>query len=343
MARQKTQHSSDSYDFVPKGSATYSISAETPSRDYLFVLMPQLTLLALSSAIEPLRVANQLTGQRLYRWFTASPDGVAVTCSNGVTITPDIALPERVDNMHTFICAGIEPTTNTTPAVQTWIRHQSRFGRNIGGICTGAYHLANAGLLRNKRFTLHWENQIGFCELFPELQPTPNLFEHDGNLSTCGGGAAATDMMLAVIEGDHGNELATMVADMCIHGRKGGEQMPQKTSRAALIGSRNKKLLRAIDLMQANLEDPLSLEEIALSAGFSRRQMERLFRRHLTTTPTNFYAARRLERGYALLGETDLAVSDVAAACGFSTGYFAKLFKARYHVSPSDFKASWRV
>jgi len=119
-----------------------------------------------------------------------------------------------------------------------WIRQQDRQGTQLGGICTGAFALAQAGVIRDRRFTLHWENQPAFVETFPDLVPTENLYENDGQLITCSGGNAATDMMLALIEEDHGSELALVVADMCIHKRSNDRQAPQRSSLSVMVGTR---------------------------------------------------------------------------------------------------------
>ena len=198
-------------------------------------------MLAVAAAIEPLRIANQLTKKQLYTWHTITEDGQPVTCSNGLRITPDEALAPLPTDAMGFVCAGVEPEKSHSPAVLAWLRREYRFGRALGGICTGAFALAHAGLLSGRKFTLHWENQPGFAEAFPLLIPTPNIFEADGRITTCGGGNAAIDMMLALIEQRHGPELAIMVADMCIHMRSGA-RAPQRSAQSVAIGSRNPAL-----------------------------------------------------------------------------------------------------
>ncbi|WP_170425087.1 GlxA family transcriptional regulator [Ruegeria arenilitoris] len=343
MSRLEQRAFVSGYDFVPKGAASFQVPEDAPTRDYLFLLLPNLTLLALSSAIEPLRVANQLTGKQLYRWYTTSIQNNTVNCSNGISITPDIALPQNVDDRYTFVCGGTEPGLNSDSQTINWIRGQHRFGRNFGAICTGTYQLAQAGILNKKRFTLHWENQSAFCEAFPTLVPTMNLFENHSGLLTCGGGSAAADMMLSIIAKDHGNELAALIADMCIHGRKNSDHVPQKSSIAHMIGNRNKALIIVLELMKNNLEEPLALNEMTKAAGISRRQIERLFQIYLGTSPKRFYSDLRLERGHVLLGETNLSIMEIASACGFSVGHFTNRFKKRYGVSPRDYSAQWRV
>lgn len=164
-------------------------------------------------------------------------------------------------------------------------RH-SRFGGTVGGICTGAVALAQAGLLAGRTFTLHWENQPAFVERFAALSPSGRRFEIDGSTMTCGGGAASTDMMIAEIERDHGADFAALVSDMCRRKITLGAEPEQRNSLAARIGSRNPGLLTCIELMRTHLEEPLSMEELADLAGYSRRHIERMFVSILGLSPS---------------------------------------------------------
>ncbi|MEM8537550.1 MAG: helix-turn-helix domain-containing protein, partial [Pseudomonadota bacterium] len=193
------------------------------------------------------------------------------------------------------------------------------------------------------RFTLHWENQPAFRETFQDLEPTGQLFEIDGTLLTCGGGSAATDMMLDLIERDHGPALAGITADMCLHRRAGHRSAPQRPAYAPGLGSRNKQLIAATELMAQNIEDPLDISEIAASTGLSRRQLERHFQRYLSVTPAQHYLELRITRAHALLNETELSVAEIAAATGFaSSSQLAQRFRARYGTTPRVYRRDGR-
>jgi transcriptional regulator GlxA family with amidase domain len=241
-----------------------------------------------------------------------------------------------------FVCSGIDPVRAASKEVLGWIRQQDRQGTQLGGICTGAFALAQAGVIRDRRFTLHWENQPAFVETFPDLVPTENLYENDGQLITCSGGNAATDMMLALIEEDHGSELALVVADMCIHKRSNDRQAPQRSSLSVMVGTRNPKLLHAIQLMQQTVEDPMPLLELCATLDISRRQLERLFKKYTAQSPTQFYYTLKLERAHALLSETDMSITQITAATGFnSTSHLARQFKSKYGFAPRDMRKGW--
>jgi transcriptional regulator GlxA family with amidase domain len=332
----------DHTDFVRKGAATFSVDYDGPPRDFHFVLLNKLTMLAFSSAVEPLRIANQITGRPLYRWFTMTADGSPVRCSNNVLITPDGPLIDITKQDRSFVCSGVEPTASLDSKVTNWVRRQQAHGTQVGGICTGAFTLAATGALTNRRFTLHWENQPAFLETYSDLKPTPNLYEKDQGLMTCGGGSASTDMILDLIETDHSKELAIMVADMCLHSRSLNKGVRQQSAQAVALGTRNPRMIKAMELMEANLEDPIPIDELSAEVGLSRRQLERLFKRYLSETPTETYMSHRVARAHALLSETNLSITEIAMATGFSNPNQLSLrFRKRFGISPYTLRKGW--
>ena len=329
--------------FVQKGAAaTLAIPFDGATQDFYFLLLPKATMLPVAAAIEPLRIANQVTNSKLYRWFIMTEDGEPMRCSNGMMITPDLPLQPLPSEALGFVCAGVEPQSTAGEATLNWLRREHRFGRSVGGICTGAFALAQAGLIRNQAFTLHWENQPGFQESYPDLEPTENTFEISGSLMTCGGGNAATDLMLHLIEERHGKQLAIIVADMCLHARSGGQAAPQKSNFAVAIGSRNQRLLSALQLMQDSIEEPLSIGELCDRLDISRRQLERLFSRYLNQSPMHVYFDMRLSHAFALMNETSMSVTEIALASGFNSAtHFSRQFKRKFGASPHFFRKGW--
>jgi AraC family transcriptional regulator, carnitine catabolism transcriptional activator len=329
--------------FVQKGAAaTLTVAADDTPRDFYFLLLNKSTMLAVAAAIEPLRIANQVTNSQLYRWYVMTEDGAPIKCSNGMTVTPDHALQPLPPEAVGFVCAGVEPQDGIGEVTLNWLRREHRFGRHLGGICTGAFALAQAGLLSNRSFTLHWENQPGFIEEYPDLSPSPHIYEIDERLMTCGGGSAATDMMLNLIEAHHGKQLAIIVADMCLHVRSGSKMVSQKSNYAVAIGSRNPRLLMALQLMQDSIENPLTIEELCRELDISRRQLERLFARYLDQSPVQVYFDMRLSHANALMTETNMSVTEIALASGFNSAtHFSRQFKRKFGTSPHFFRKGW--
>ncbi|MGB0959584.1 MAG: GlxA family transcriptional regulator [Halocynthiibacter sp.] len=328
--------------FLPKGPTSFQIDQKVETKEFYFVLLPNLTLMALSAAIEPLRIANQLSQKELYRWYKLAPDMGSVTCSNAMEILPDGALRDLPKSATAFVCSGGEPLQNQDARVTQWVRKQRALGVRLGGLCTGAFTLAKAGVLNGQNFTLHWENQAAFSEEFPDLTPSMNLIETTPSVLTTAGGSSSTDLMLNLIEEDYGAEFALVVADMCLHSRSHQREITQKSPVSVSLGSRNPKLISAVQLMQANLEEPLDLDVVSEHAHVSRRQLERMFKGLLGMSPGRYYCQLRLERAYALLSETNMKVSEVVAATGFcNTTHFSRLFRQKYGAPPNTFRKSW--
>ena len=322
--------------FVSKGAAFFGLDQPAPTRDFYFMMLPKMTMLAFSAAVEPLRIANQLTGMCLYRWYLLSEDGQPVRCSNAVSILVDGGLTETRPGDTVFVCSGVDGYLAASQKTISWLRDQARHGRVIGGVCTGAFTLARAGLLANRRFTLHWENQPAFEEIFPELPITNQIYCRDGQVITCGGGNAGIDLMVSLIEEDHGTGLATKVAEMCLHGMPRGESNKQRLSIAAELGVRHPKLSAILNDMRAGFAEDLDVEQLAEKHGLSRRQMERLFHDRLNSSPAAKLRDIRVDQAHSLISETDMSMMEIAVACGFqSQAALRKAYRQRFGVVPS--------
>lgn len=322
-------------DLVPAGAFSYPVKDPRETRWFGFLLLPEFTLLAFSAALDPLRIANQLAQKPLYGWVVCSEDGQAVSSSSGIDVGVHASLADLQPDTYLFVCSGNNGTKAATETTLGHVRRHARFGGKLGGICTGAATLARAGLLEGKDFTLHWENQPGFIEAFPGLAPSPKRFESDGDLLTCGGGSAATEMMISIIAQDYGEDFAIAVSDMCLNGPDVRTRSEQRSSIAQAISSRNPRVLAVLRAMYDNIEAPLTLQDLADQVGISRRQIERQFKQLLNEAPAQTYRNIRLDRARTLLMETNMTVMEVAMAAGFnSDNVFSRQFKQRYGETP---------
>lgn len=321
---------------VPGGAFHFPVNDHDSTKHLGFLLLPEFTLLAFSAALEPLRIANQLAQKPLYHWVVFSETGSPVVASSGVEVGVDKAITDIQQDHRLLVCSGNQGIQAASEKAVAALRKHARFGGKFGGICTGAATLARAGLLEDRIFTLHWENQPGFVDQFPNLAPTMGRFEIDGDLWTSGGGSAATEMMLAVIQRNYGRKFAIAVSDMCLNGSDFEAWTAQRSSFARALSTRNAKLVQVIQKMHENIEEPLPLEYLSDQVNLSRRQIERLFLQYLNETPTTAYRNIRLNRARTLLAETEVSVLGVAIACGFnSSGVFSRHYKARFGTSPS--------
>ncbi len=302
---------------------------------FAFVLIPQFSMIALSSAIEPLRHANGLSDQKRYEWSIYAPGGVSVDASNGITMTVNGDLGDVPANAIIVVCGGPNIERNTSPKLLSWLRMRARHGGDIGALCTASHVLAKAGLLNNRRCTTHWEDVDAFRENFPDLSITDQLIEIDKDRFTCAGETAAIDLMVSMIAGQLGESLARGVSDQVLHPSVRSASQAQRTSLMGQVGSRHPALALALQTMESHLEEPLSLVEIARSVGLSRRQMERLFRKYLGRAPQRHYRELRLMRARSLILQTNMEVSEIAVSCGFSsTSHFTKCYRDYFLQSP---------
>ncbi|WP_062562822.1 GlxA family transcriptional regulator [Paracoccus aminovorans] len=320
-------------------------------RSIVFFMVPEFTMMAFASALEPLRAANRMLGHDAYRWRLASLDGRPVQASNGVECHVDTSIederrklagPDRPSMV--IVCSGLGIETYQPKPVLTLLREVNSRKIAIGGLCTGAYVLARAGLLAGRRCALHWENLAGFSETFPSADAYADLFEVDGTIYTCAGGTAALDMMLHLIGEDFDEALLGRVCEQLLTDRIRSPGDRQRLPLRARLGVQNPKVLSVIELMEANLAEPLSLAGLAAHVGLSRRQIERLFDREMGRSPARYYLEIRLDRARHLLMQSSLPVIEVAVACGFvSASHFAKCYRELYALSPHEERGERKV
>jgi AraC family transcriptional regulator, carnitine catabolism transcriptional activator len=300
-----------------------------------FLLLPGFSALGFMSALEPLRVANRFR-PNLYAWHVLSLDGAPVAASNGLPIAAQAAYAEIERTQHIFVVAGFDPLEHYTRELGAWLRLQQRQDAWVGGIDTGAFVLAEAGVLSNTdRLTVHWEALTAFRERYPRLNATQELFEIEARRITCAGGTASIDMMLDLIRRDHGAALATAISEQFVVGRIRERSTSQRLEIAARYGVHNRKLVQVIDTMQQCTENPLAPEALAETVGVTVRQLERLFSSLLNDTPARFYLNLRLDRARELLRQTDMSVTAVCVASGFeSPSHFSRVYRVRFGISP---------
>ena len=304
-------------------------------RRFVFVLIENFTLLSFSSALDALRIANRMSGKKLYDWTFIGENEEFVSCSAGTQFKLDNSLVELHRDDTILLCGGTAIQESTTKKLIGWLRREARRGLIIGGLCTAAYPMAKAGLLDDRKATIHWENQDSFAEEFLEVELTKTVFVCDGNRYTTAGGTSSIDLLLKIIADQHGEELANAVADQMIYSSIRTDQDTQRLSVPTRIGVRHPKLSKVIQMMEINIEEPISPSILAKDVGMSTRQLERLFRRYLDRSPKRYYMELRLQKARNLLMQTDMSVINVALACGFaSPSHFSKCYRAHYDTTP---------
>ena len=310
--------------------------APTHPRSFVFLLVPEFTMMSFTAAIEPLRVANRMSGRMHYRWHIASRDGGPVVASNGTAVAADFRLDRSPPADAVVVCAGIDVYHHLDPGVAAQLRRLARRGSAIGSVCTGSVVLAEAGLLEGHRCTVHWEDIDSLSENYPALTVTRGLFEIDGARFTCSGGIAPLDLMMHFIGIDLGRDLAMQVADQMLHHSVRQASQPQRLALSQRTGVRHPRLLEVVAAMEETLENPLSIKQLSTDAGLSQRQLERLFAQQLGVRPAQYYRALRLHRARQLVQQTGMTMLQVAVATGFASAtHFARAYGAAFGATPS--------
>lgn len=297
-----------------------------------FLLVPGFSMLALYSAIEAMRLANQLLGRRHYSWRFFTRDGRPGRSSCGMSIPADGVAGGIEGEMPgcVFVVAGFDPWPQADARLKNWLRALDRKGVILGAIDTGAFLLAAAGLLGAGRAVVHWESANAFSELFPDIAVSDRLYEIGGRRLLCAGGAAVLDMMVELIARTHGASLAAGIGQRLLIRRDApaGETVADGTPDGS-------EVRRALHVMEQHVETTASIGEIAAATNVSKRTLERKFRQQLNQTPAQIYLLRRLDHARRLLRHTDMTIREIATACGFaSTSYFCRAYKHCFQRTP---------
>lgn len=305
-----------------------------------FILIPNFALMSFASATEPLRAANLIGGVDLYEILTLSMDGGPVESSSG-TVFPCQPLEKAGEMCHTiFVVAGGGPQDWTLPEADYGkLRRLPRLGIRLGGISSGAYVLAAAGLLDNRDFTIHWEHAPVLREAFGHLTPRHARYVIDGDRITCAGGVAPLDMMHALIAERMGSHFARRVSDWYLHTAVAEPEAPQRGSAAERFGTHHPVLLAVLEKMEATIEQPLDRVTMAHFAGTSARHLDRLFSTHMKVGFLDSYRNIRLVHARRLIEQSPLSITEIAFATGFSSaGHFSRAFSMFFGMSPNTLR-----
>lgn len=308
-----------------------------------FVLIPRFNMMTLTTIIEPMRVANYLAPEPLYEWDFRSADAGAVTASNGLDVNcaglKDRGLP-RSDIV--IVCGSWGAEHYKSAALFNWLRRQERDGSLLIAVELGVYALARAGLLAGHRATTHWSWKPGFEETFPNVEVSEQLYTIDRKVMTCAGGTAGIDLMLQLITDRHGDQLAVEVANQILHHQRRPAEAAQRYAAGSVNDRIHPKVKAAMAIMEAQVEEPVTVPELCKELGVSQRQLERLFRRDTGCSVVQFSRLLRLQFARVLLTSTRLSIREVSAACGFnSMSYFSLSFMQTFGKKPSEYRHAW--
>lgn len=274
-----------------------------------------------------------------YAVRTAAADGAPVTTSSGLTLVPAGPLPTSLAGVDTLVVPGGNQGA-PAPRLAGWLRQHADGPRRVTSVCTGAFLLAEAGLLDGRRVTTHWEHCATLAGKYPGIRVDPDpIFVRDGNLATSAGVTAGIDLALALIEDDLGRDAALTVArELVVFLRRPGGQAQFSVQLQTQAASR--RPLR--DVQQWIAEHPeanLSVEELARRATLSPRQFARAFAAEVGVPPGRYVDQVRVEAARRRLEDTADGVEETARACGYRTPEaMRRAFIKDLGVSPAEYR-----
>jgi transcriptional regulator GlxA family with amidase domain len=311
--------------------------ATTDTRAFIhfgFAPLDSFSMIAFTNAIEVLRMATYLGHEARYRWSVLSAGGADARASNGLCFPTQRLDPDDLPDI-VFVCGGTGVEAAIGADTLDWLRALAARGVALGSLCTGAHALAAAGLLDGYRCTSHWENAAALAAAFPQVAFSEELFVIDRDRITCSGGVAPLDMMLNIVSARLGAAAVAQIAGQFIHEHVRDQGHRQAVPLAARLAHAQPAMLDVVQLMEANVGEPLTLGELAQLAGLSPRQLQRMFRKQLGTPPLRYYLELRLRKARALLRQTDRPLAEVGADCGFrSAARFSKAYRDLFQVAP---------
>lgn len=292
------------------------------------LLLPNASLSHYGQIAELLLHANRVLEHTYYRLQMISVGGDCVL-GNATTFMDS----DRVETL--FVIGDLIAHCDPDPMLERWLAQQLKMGVKMLAIGTGILPLARAGLLNGKRGCCHWSVLEGLREAFPDVLWSHQLFEQEPQIMTCAGGASTTDVMLAWLAQQQNLDMAVHLSEWFLVERMRPRDAQQRIPLKARIGTSQPKLIEAVTLMETNIEEPLSPDDLAYHVGLSRRHLERLFKKHLDSVPSRFYLQLRLDKARQMLRDTDRSIVEVGMACGFSSAsHFSTTYRTHFNVTP---------
>ncbi len=320
-------------------------NAATSIRRIGFLVLDEFPMVALSCAIDTLRTANQLANTAAYSWSVITTTGTLARSSDGATRVASTRFSEAGPLDLTLVCAGANVANHSDPHVVDLLRHMANRHVALGGLGTGAYALAKAGLLDGYRCAIQWDDKQSLRAEFPNTTFLNCLSVIDRDRMSCCGGIAPIELMLALVDKRLGSEISALISS-----RVGAKQLADigsaaETAEFAPAGPEHRALQRIVSLMQSNLEEPLSARTLATRSGVSLRQIQRMFRQYYGATLTNYYLRLRLAHAREQVLHSPHSLTEIAVASGFtSPAHFSRSYRAQYGRSPSsDRPRRWSV
>ncbi|AZO20421.1 GlxA family transcriptional regulator [Mesorhizobium sp. M1E.F.Ca.ET.045.02.1.1] len=300
-----------------------------------FLVFSGSSIMCVASAVDPLRAANRISGETLFDFKLVSVTGEApvTTCGLPVAVSDRFDADEPTDML--VVVAGFGTQNYTTSALLAGLRRAARSARACGGVEAGTWLVARAGLLEGRSATTHWEDMEDFSAAFPGVDVRPDRYVIDGPVFTSGGASPTFDLMLHLIRTRLGMAAALDVASVFIYDQARAATDAQPLVSLGRLDGYDPRLAQAIRLMEAHVDQPLTIDAVAKRAGVTARTLESIFRRSIGETPGAYYLRLRLSAARRLVVDTRIAMTDIAGRTGFSSAAaFSRAFSRAFGEAP---------
>ncbi len=305
-----------------------------------FLIFPGFPMACLTSMIEPLRAANEISGKEAFSWKLVSEFGDRVEASAKVWFEPEFGLADCDGLDQLYLLSGPSSRFENATSSEARLRKLARHGLTMGAVSGGVFPLARSGLLTGHVTSVHWCYEAAFAAEFPRLEATEDVIMIDRDRLTASGAAAAFDLSLLLIEETLGAGVATEVACWFQHPLVRGQGVTQRKPTFAAESTHDMlpPLVRhAVEIFADHIEDPINIADVADQVGTSVRQLERLFERATGNTPGGYYKALRMNKARQLLLYGKYSLTEIAQAVGYATGpTMAKRYQEVFGVHPKE-------
>ena len=313
---------------------TIFLAERAPLKVTLLVLSGS-SLMCVASAVDPLRAANRIAGETMFDWKTVSLDGRPAITTSGLPIAVGgrFEPSEKTDVL--VLVGGFGTRDHVAPGMTSGIRQVAKAARACGGVEAGTWLLGRAGLLEGRKATTHWEDMEDFTAAFPGADVRPDRYVIDGPVFTTGGASPTFDLMLHLIRTRLGMAVALDVASVFIYDQAKAATDAQPLVSLGRLDGYDPRLAQAIRLMEAHVDEPLTVAAIAKRTGVTARALEMIFRKSIGETPGAYYLRLRLNAARRLVLDTRVAMADIAARTGFSSAAgFSRAFSKTFGEAP---------
>ncbi len=303
------------------------------------LILPDSSMMSVACTLDPMRAANRIARRTVFDWRIETLDGEPVELTCGLPVAAQAAFGTQSGDDILIIIAGFDQHFYADKTVVGKLAKLARNYKMIGGVEAGSWLMARAGLLNKHRATTHWEDLEIFTECHPKIDVVPDRFVIDGRYFTTGGASPTFDLMLHLIRSRLGVSFSMQVASVFIYDQAHESNHAQPLMSLGRLSTMEPRIAAAIRVMEAHIDEPITIDQISSKIELSVRMLEMLFSKSLQISPGKYYRQLRLQAASRLMIETRIPLQEVAVRTGFnSLTAFSRSFNNHFGNSPGKWR-----